>query len=100
MNHAKVLALSGVIAVVAAAAILMPSIASGSVFTPPGIVTVDSRDSDGPQNGPGDGNGKAWGHNKDSEEFPGNNGGGNGNGHGRDKDDKPGKSKNSENSDD
>ena len=96
MKHAKILAVGGVIAVVAATAILVPSIASGEVFTPPGISNVDSRDGDGSAHGPGNGDGNAWGHNKDSEDFPGNNG----NGHGRDKDDKPGKSENSENYDD
>lgn len=81
MKHAKILAVGGVIAVVAATAILVPSIASGEVFTPPGISNVDSRDGDGSAHGPGNGDGKAWGHNKDSEDFPGNNG------QGRDKND-------------
>ena len=97
MKYGKILALGGVIAVVAATAILVPSIASGDVFTPPGLSQIVTEDGDSPgSESPGNGNGKAWGHNKDSEDFPGNNGNGQGNGHGRDKEDKPGKSENSD----
>ena len=75
---------SAAIVVVASAALLAPTIASG-VPTAPGfsLVADTGKHADGPGN---NGQGNAWGHHKDSDDFPGNNG--RGNGQGKDKGDK------------
>jgi hypothetical protein len=72
---------SGVIAVVASAALLVPGLAFGQPALPlaPGVTLTDADDR------PGNGQGKAWGHHKDSEDFPGQ-----GRGLDKDSDDFPG----------
>lgn len=88
MGSKKSLITGAVIAAVAAAAILVPSVAAGvplvQVFPAPAVVAPD----DGPGN---NGRGNAFGHDKDSLDFPGNKGNGdkgngNGNAFGHDKD--------------
>jgi opacity protein-like surface antigen len=86
MGSKKSLITGAVIAAVAAAAILVPSVAAGvplvQVFPAPAVVAPD----DGPGN---NGRGNAFGHDKDSPDFPGNKGNGdksNGNAFGHDKD--------------
>lgn len=79
MGSKKLLITGAVIAVVAASAILVPSVAAGvpltQVFPSPAVVA--------PHDGPGDdGRGNAFGHDKDS---PGDHGNGRGNGFGHDK---------------
>lgn len=70
MVSTKILIASAAVVVVASAALLVPSIASGQTFVPAfAPATVAPQDDE-----PGDGQGKAWGHHKDSEDFPGNNG--------------------------
>ena len=75
MGSKKLLITGAAIAVVAAAAILVPSVALGvplaRVFPTTAVVAPD--DARGEQ-----GNGKAWGHHKGSPDFPGNNGNRNG----------------------
>ena len=70
MGSKKLLITGAVIAGVAAAAILVPSIAAGvplAPLVPTSVVTTD----DGPGS---NGRGNAFGHDKDSPGFPGNNG--------------------------
>ena len=70
MGSKKLLITGAAIAVVAAAAILVPSIAAGVPFA--GFVPVSSVVA--PDDGPGNnGRGNAFGHDKDSPGFPGNN---------------------------
>jgi hypothetical protein len=67
MGSTKLIVAGGVVAVVAAAALLMPSLAFGqpvAAVLPGSVAVQDAGD-------PGDGEGKAWGHHKDSPEFPG-----------------------------
>lgn len=69
MGSKKLLITGAVIAGVAAAAILVPSIAAGvplAPLVPTSVVTTD----DGPGN---NGRGNAFGHDKDDPGFPGNN---------------------------
>lgn len=80
MNTKKVLIASAAVVVVASTAILAPSIATGVPLVP-GSSLVSVEDGQ-PGDGPGEnGQGKAWGHHKDSEDFPGKNGRGEGNPH-------------------
>ncbi|WP_109209229.1 MULTISPECIES: hypothetical protein [Microbacterium] len=68
MPSTKLLVTGAVIAGVAAAAILVPSVASGiapAPLVPASVVAPD----DGPGN---NGRGNAFGHDKDSPDFPGN----------------------------
>lgn len=69
MGSKKLLITGGVIAAVAATAILVPSLAAGvtlAPLVPTSVVTTDD--------GPGDnGRGNAFGYDKDSPGFPGNN---------------------------
>lgn len=69
MRTKSLLITSGVMAAVAATALLVPSLAFGQPIgglpLGPGTAVTDADD------GPGDGQGKAWGHHKDSEDFPG-----------------------------
>ena len=69
MGSKKLLITGAVIAAAAAAAILVPSVAAGVPlalpFAPAAVVTSDD--------GPGEnGRGNAFGHDKDSPDFPGN----------------------------
>ena len=69
MGSKKLLITGAVIAAAAAAAILVPSVAAGVPlalpFAPAAVVTSDD--------GPGEnGRGNAFGHDKDSDRFPGN----------------------------
>lgn len=71
MGSKKMLVTGAVIAAVAAAAILVPSVAAGVPlalpFAPTAVVA--------PVDGPGEnGRGNAFGHDKDSDRFPGNKG--------------------------
>lgn len=80
MGSKKLLITAGAIVLVASAAVLAPGIVSGTPFAP--LLPVSSspaahHDPDGPT-----GNGNAYGHHKDSPEFPGDNGQGHGNGNG------------------
>ena len=71
MATKKLLITGAVIAVVAAGAILIPGIAAGVPLA--GIAPASTVVA--PDDGPGgNGQGKAWGHHKDSPDFPGNNG--------------------------
>ena len=111
MSTKTLLAIGAGIAVVASAALVVPSIAFGvapTLLSPAGYVAeIADETDDGPGN---NGKGNAFGHDKDSEDFPGNNGnrgddegvdgpdnnrGGNGNGnafgHDKDSEDFPGK---------
>jgi hypothetical protein len=72
MGSKKILLGSAAIVVVASAALLAPSLASGQMLVP--AVAPVSLVEDRPGNGEGNGEGKAWGHHKDSPDFPGNNG--------------------------
>lgn len=67
MGSTKLLVAGGIVAVVAAAALLVPSLAFGQPVAPvlPGSVAVQDA------GGHGSGEGKAWGHHKDSPDFPG-----------------------------
>ena len=83
MGSKKLLITGGVIAAVAATAILVPSLAAGvtlAPLVPTSVVTTDD--------GPGDnGRGNAFGHDKDSPGFPGNNRNGGDDEHKKDRDD-------------
>ena len=92
------LVVSGVIAAVASAALLVPALAFGQPVLPlaPAVTMTDADD------GPGNGGGKAWGDRKDSDDFPGHGRGldkdvdesrgqGNAWGHHKDSDNFPGK---------
>ena len=82
MVSTKILVASASVVVVASAALLVPSLASGQTFVPVlAPVSVTPQDDD-----PGNGKGKAWGHHKDSPEFPGSNGRGHDKGDGADED--------------
>lgn len=85
MGSKKLLITGAVIAAVAAAAIIVPSVASGVPLARvlPATSVVAPADAPG-----GQGNGKAWGHHKDDPTFPGNNG--NAWGHDKDSPDFPG----------
>ena len=67
MGSTKLIVAGGIVAVVAAAALLVPSLAFGQPVAPvlPGSVAVQDA------GGHGSGEGKAWGHHKDSPDFPG-----------------------------
>ncbi|MEV4688029.1 hypothetical protein [Microbacterium sp. LWH3-1.2] len=71
MGSKKLLVTGAAIAVVAAAAIIVPSVASGVplVRVLPATAVVAPDESPG-----GQGEGKAWGHRKDDPAFPGDNG--------------------------
>ncbi|KQZ83964.1 hypothetical protein ASD56_08000 [Microbacterium sp. Root166] len=105
MSTKKLLAIGAGIAVVASAALVVPSIAFGvtpTVLSPAGYVAEIANEAD---DGPGNnGKGNAFGHDKDSDDFPGkgngndqngdgpgNNGKGNAFGHDKDSEDLPGK---------
>ena len=79
----------GIVAVVAAGALLVPSLAFGQPIAAvlPGAVAVQDA-GQGERSGPGNGHGNAWGHHKDSPDFPGK---GKGLEKNRDKDDPAGK---------
>ena len=78
MGSKKLLVTSAAIVVVASAAILAPTIASG---VPSALVFSTSVPGDAPD-GPGNnGKGNAFGHDKGSDDFPGKNGQGKGNPH-------------------
>ncbi len=72
MGSKKILLGSAAIVVVASAALLAPSLASGQMLVP-AVAPVSVMD-DRPEGGDDNGQGKAWGHHKDSPDFPGNNG--------------------------
>ncbi|HEY9309141.1 MAG TPA: hypothetical protein VIP82_15165 [Microbacterium sp.] len=91
MGSKKLLLTGAAIAIVVAAAILVPSVATGAPL--PHLIPATFAVA--PDDGPGEnGRGNAFGHDKDSPGFPGNNGdhgggingGGNGNAFGHDKD--------------
>lgn len=85
MGSKKLLVTGAVIAVVGAAAILIPAIAAGVPLA--GLNPASSVVA--PGDGPGNhGRGNAFGHDRDSDDFPGNNG--NAFGHDKDSDDFPG----------
>lgn len=67
MGSKKFVIVGGIVAVVAAAALLVPSLALGQPIASvlPGATAAQVDD------GPGNGQGKAWGHHKDSPDFPG-----------------------------
>ena len=67
MGSKKLVIVGGIVAVVAAAALLVPSLALGQPIASvlPGATAAQVDD------GPGNGQGKAWGHHKDSPDFPG-----------------------------
>ena len=67
MGSTKLIVAGGIVAVVAAAALLVPSLAFGQPVAAvlPGSVAVQDA------GGHGSGEGKAWGHHKDSPDFPG-----------------------------
>ncbi|SFS02725.1 hypothetical protein SAMN04487846_1601 [Microbacterium sp. cf046] len=70
MGSKKLLIAGGVVAAVAATALLVPALAFGlpiSAVLPGGTPAVVAQGDDTP----GDGEGKAWGHHKDSPDFPG-----------------------------
>ncbi|WP_374977787.1 hypothetical protein ACEYYH_08615 [Microbacterium trichothecenolyticum] len=69
MGSKKLLITGAVIAVVASAAIIVPAVASGV----PLARVLPATSVVAPDGAPGD-NGNAWGHRKDSPEFPGDNG--------------------------
>jgi hypothetical protein len=99
MGSKKLLITGAVIAAVAATAILVPGVASGLVPAP----LVPASSVVAPDDSPADnGRGNAWGHHKDSPDFPGNDGNGNGKawGHHKDSPDFPGNSGNGDKSDD
>lgn len=78
MGSMKLLFWGGAVAVVASAAILTAGVASGApptVFAPVAVVGTD-RGPGEPDHGGGasHGNGHAFGHHKDSPDFPGNRG--------------------------
>ena len=67
MGSAKLIVAGGIVAVVAAVALLVPSLAFGqpvAAVLPGSVAVQDAGD-------PGGGDGKAWGHHKDSPDFPG-----------------------------
>src|SRR5215207_8594786 len=69
MGSTKVLITGGIIAAVAATALLVPTLAFGqplSAALPGGTSVIAAQDD-----APGNGQGKAWGHHKDSPDFPG-----------------------------
>jgi hypothetical protein len=70
MGSKKLLLAGAAIAVVAAAAIVVPSVAAGAPL--PQVFPVSTELA--PDDGPGNGRGNAFGHDKDSPDFPGNNG--------------------------
>jgi hypothetical protein len=83
MTSKRVLITSGVIAAVAATALLIPGLAFGQpIGVLPLVPGTFTSDVDGR---PGDGQGRAWGHHKDSDDFPGQ-----GRGLDKDSDDFPG----------
>jgi hypothetical protein len=67
MGSKKLVIAGGIVAVVAAGALLVPGLAFGQSIAAvlPGSVAVQDAD------GPGHGQGNAWGHHKDSPDFPG-----------------------------
>jgi hypothetical protein len=70
MGSTKVLITGGIIAAVAATALLVPTLAFGQPLgaaLPGGSSVIAAQDDDAP----GSGQGKAWGHHKDSPDFPG-----------------------------
>ena len=85
MSTKQLLAIGAGIAVVASAALVVPSIAFGvtpNQLSPAGYVAEIADESD---DGPGNnGKGNAFGHDKDSDDFPGNHGKGNGDSEGDD----------------
>jgi hypothetical protein len=82
MGAKKLWIAGAAVAVVASAALLAPSIALGAPLGPLAPLFPGQSVSDKHEDGPGNnGQGKAWGHNKDSEDFPGNDGQGKGNPH-------------------
>ena len=74
MGSKKLLVTGAVIAAVAAAAILVPSVAAGVPLALPFATAAVVAPHDGPRDdGPGrNGRGNAFGHHKDSDRFPGN----------------------------
>ncbi|WP_137845554.1 hypothetical protein [Microbacterium sp. 2FI] len=82
MGAKKLWIAGAAVAVVASAALLVPSIALGAPMGPLAPLFPGQSVSDKHEDGPGtNGQGKAWGHNKDSDDFPGKNGKGKGNPH-------------------
>lgn len=67
MGSTKLLVTGGIVAVLTAGALLAPSLAFGQ----PGAGVLPGAAAGQDAGGPGDGEGKAWGHHKDSSDFPG-----------------------------
>jgi hypothetical protein len=67
MGSKKLVIIGGIVAAVAAAALLVPSLALGQPVTSVLTGAITTQDAGGSGSGPG----KAWGHHKDSPDFPG-----------------------------